>query len=79
MEVDAVSTQVNTTAEQWQYLTTEQALEDVVSFANSFPRRSNFTHRALHPSVTPWIWIGGSYPGVRGALMRVRYAYGHLG
>lgn len=26
----------------------------------------------MHPSATPWIWLGGSYPGVRGALLRTR-------
>ncbi|KAI0352085.1 peptidase S28 [Trametes cingulata] len=72
----------NTTADQWQFLTTEQALEDVVFFANRFSLSS---HQAsddaiansssvnpLHPSRTPWVWLGGSYPGVRGALLRVR-------
>ncbi|KII85736.1 hypothetical protein PLICRDRAFT_178765 [Plicaturopsis crispa FD-325 SS-3] len=63
----------NTTADEWQFLTTEQALEDVVFFANSFPTSSNGTSTTiLHPSITPWIWLGGSYPGVRGAHMRVR-------
>ena len=27
---------------------------------------------AVHPASVPWIWIGGSYPGIRGALMRIR-------
>ncbi|KAI9062583.1 hypothetical protein FKP32DRAFT_1573969 [Trametes sanguinea] len=74
----------NTTAEQWQFLTTEQALEDVVYFANKFSLtripldaqedalNSTESPSTLHPSRTPWIWLGGSYPGVRGALMRVR-------
>ncbi|EKM50837.1 uncharacterized protein PHACADRAFT_130303 [Phanerochaete carnosa HHB-10118-sp] len=71
----------NTTTEQWQFLTTEQALEDVVYFADRFTLPSstqsqnpsvNFSSAALHPSLTPWVWIGGSYPGVRGALLRVR-------
>ncbi|KAJ6485877.1 peptidase S28 [Mycena sanguinolenta] len=70
----------NTTAAQWQYLTTEQALQDVIFFADSFPTSSmsghavNTTSSALpiHPSVAPWVWLGGSYPGVRGALLRQR-------
>ncbi|KAF7370866.1 Peptidase S28 [Mycena sanguinolenta] len=70
----------NTTAAQWQFLTTEQALQDVVFFADSFPTTSvsghavNTTLNALpiHPSVVPWVWLGGSYPGVRGALLRQR-------
>lgn len=43
-------------------------------FANSFPVSSNGTPNepAIHPSVTPWVWLGGSYPGIRGALMRIR-------
>ncbi|EPQ56217.1 peptidase S28 [Gloeophyllum trabeum ATCC 11539] len=61
----------NTTAAQWQFLTTEQALEDVVYFANRFAHPSA-PPALLHPSRTPWIWLGGSYPGVRGALLRVR-------
>ena len=70
--------QENTTASQWQYLTTEQALEDVVFFADRFslpashPKANLTTPTSLRPSTTPWIWIGGSYPGVRGALLRVR-------
>ncbi|KAI0675914.1 serine carboxypeptidase S28-domain-containing protein [Trametes maxima] len=69
----------NTTAEQWQYLNTEQALEDVVYFANRFSlsetgRTANTSSvfGSLHPTRTPWIWLGGSYPGVRGALLRIR-------
>ncbi|KAH9852169.1 serine carboxypeptidase S28-domain-containing protein [Lenzites betulinus] len=77
----------NTTAEQWQFLNTEQALEDVVYFANHFslsnsdaqtqapppPANASTTStNPLHPSRTPWIWLGGSYPGIRGALLRVR-------
>ena len=74
--------QQNTTAEQWQFLTTEQALEDVVYFADRFslssarpdtaPNVTSIADNPLHPSNTPWIWLGGSYPGVRGALLRVR-------
>ncbi|KAK0486841.1 peptidase S28 [Armillaria luteobubalina] len=69
----------NTTASEWKYLTTEQALEDVVFFANSFSSSGvqNITlddplSLPLHPSATPWVFLGGSYPGVRGALLRVR-------
>lgn len=68
--------QANTTVEQFKYLTTEQALEDVVYFADHFSwniatSRENQTI-IPHPSVVPWIWLGGSYPGIRGALLRVR-------
>ncbi|THU93213.1 peptidase S28 [Dendrothele bispora CBS 962.96] len=70
-----------TTPEQWQFLTTEQALEDVIFFANSFSNdtlnsssidTSDPLSLPLHPSTVPWIWLGGSYPGVRGAFLRVR-------
>ncbi|KAJ7173751.1 peptidase S28 [Mycena filopes] len=69
----------NTTAEQWQFLNTEQALQDVVFFAESFPRASahaannvSSSSPAIHPDSVPWVWVGGSYPGVRGALLRQR-------
>ncbi|KAF8894239.1 serine carboxypeptidase S28-domain-containing protein [Gymnopilus junonius] len=72
----------NTTSEQWQFLNTEQALEDIVFFANSFaqselsadgPISSDPLQKfAVHPSKTPWIMLGGSYPGIRSALMRIR-------
>ncbi|KAL0580902.1 hypothetical protein V5O48_001096 [Marasmius crinis-equi] len=67
-----------TTPEQWKYLTTEQALEDVVFFSNSFGKSApnistdNPLELPLHPSVAPWVMIGGSYPGVRAAHLRVR-------
>jgi hypothetical protein len=73
--------QENTTAAQWKYLNTEQALQDVVFFADSFPKTSGHAANAssghpnalpIHPSVVPWVWLGGSYPGVRGALLRQR-------
>ena len=57
----------------YKYLTTEQALEDPVYLANHFqPAGLEPFWTTLHPSKTPWIWIGGSYPGIRGAHMRVR-------
>lgn len=59
--------------EAYQYLTTEQALEDPVFFAHNFqPPGLEAYWSLLHPSYTPWIWLGGSYPGIRGAQMRVR-------
>ncbi|KAF8798510.1 peptidase S28 [Phlegmacium glaucopus] len=73
----------NTTADQWQFLNTEQALEDVVFFANSFAHPDSAHPSAttlsdplvglpVHPSKTPWIFLGGSYPGIRAALLRIR-------
>ncbi|CAN8104243.1 unnamed protein product [Discula destructiva] len=54
----------------YQYLNTEQALEDAVYFANHF--QAEGVNASLAPSTTPWIWLGGSYPGIRGAQLRVR-------
>lgn len=62
----------------YKYLTSEQALADAVYFANHFdlqlPGLSSGGNGSspLSPGATPWVWIGGSYPGVRGASLRVR-------
>ncbi|KAJ4386862.1 hypothetical protein N0V93_009760 [Gnomoniopsis smithogilvyi] len=60
------------------YLTHEQALEDAVYIANHLEVpglgiSTGANTSSLAPGDgTPWVWIGGSYPGVRGALLRVR-------
>jgi hypothetical protein len=59
------------TADQWKYHTVQQALEDVVYFSSRF-NTSKASAATLSPSKTPWIFMGGSYPGVRAALLRVR-------
>ena len=57
----------------YKYLNTEQALSDPVYFANHFqPPGLKDQWSILKPDSTPWIWLGGSYPGIRGAHMRVR-------
>ena len=57
----------------YQYLTTEQALEDVVYFAEHFKPAGLESHwQALAPGETPWIFVGGSYPGARAAFIRIR-------
>lgn len=57
----------------YQYLTFEQALEDTIFFAENFqPSGLEKYWSLLKPKYTPWIWLGGSYPGIRGATMRVR-------
>ena len=59
--------------ETYKYLNTEQALQDPVYFANHFQPPGMEQHwDMLNPKTTPWIWLGGSYPGIRGAHMRVR-------
>ena len=71
----------------YQYLTVEQALEDVVYFSKYIFNATNlvFNQTAssgteittlnttnLDPYHTPWIWVGGSYPGNRAAWARIR-------
>lgn len=59
--------------EAYRYLNTEQALEDAVYFASHFqPAGLEEVWDDLRPNATPWIWIGGSYPGQRGAMIRRR-------
>ena len=58
--------------EAYRYHTVEQALEDVVYFAQHFTNPVAAHETALHPVHTPWIWLGGSYPGQRGAFLRLR-------
>ena len=60
-------------AAAYRYLNTEQALQDPVYFAHHFQPKGLEAHwKVLSPTATPWIWLGGSYPGIRGAQMRVR-------
>lgn len=49
-------------------LTVENSLEDVVVFSKQFTHKNE----TLHPGKTPWIFVGGSYPGARGAWLRER-------
>ncbi|KAF1837113.1 peptidase S28 [Decorospora gaudefroyi] len=62
---------VNTPAEAFEFLTTEQSLADVERFAKQFSRRE--INATLTPDKTPWIFVGGSYPGMRAAFMRNMY------
>jgi hypothetical protein len=55
----------------YKYLNNEQALEDVVYFATHF-QPPGHENDALTSDSTPWIWIGGSYPGIRAAIIRQR-------
>ncbi|EOD48584.1 putative serine family protein [Neofusicoccum parvum UCRNP2] len=67
-----VNISLDTAPEDFIYLTSEQALADVPVFAANFSR-SNFPDVDFSPSSTPWIFIGGSYPGMRAAFMREYY------
>ncbi|KAK4505529.1 hypothetical protein PRZ48_003492 [Zasmidium cellare] len=57
----------------YKYLTTEQALEDMVFLANNFqPKNWVDAWERLDPSTTPWIIIGASYPGLLAVFARIR-------
>jgi len=57
----------------YRFLTTEQALEDAVFFASRYERPGlGGVGSSLMANATPWIWIGGSYPGQRAAMIRHR-------
>jgi hypothetical protein len=58
----------------YKYLTNEQALEDVVYLAKNFAPPGYTAERAagMRADQSPWVWMGGSYAGVRAAMIRVR-------
>jgi hypothetical protein len=62
----------STPSSAFRYLTTEQALADVSIFAWRF-NMTSLPLANLTPGGTPWIFIGGSYSGIRAALMRNLY------
>jgi hypothetical protein len=62
---------LNTPAEDFEFLTTEQSLADVDRFAKQFSRKN--INATLTPDKTPWVFVGGSYPGMRAAFMRDQY------
>ncbi|KAF2138273.1 uncharacterized protein K452DRAFT_234548 [Aplosporella prunicola CBS 121167] len=62
----------HTPLREFKYLTSAQALADVPVFAWNFSRE-NFPEIDLTPASTPWIFVGGSYPGMRAAFMRETY------
>ncbi|KPM35925.1 hypothetical protein AK830_g10656 [Neonectria ditissima] len=66
-------------ASGYEYLTADQAIEDVVYFANNFNKTTLSLNdvvqdtKNLDPYHTPWIFIGGSYPGMRAAWARLMH------
>ncbi|EPS38026.1 hypothetical protein H072_8275 [Dactylellina haptotyla CBS 200.50] len=57
----------------FKYLTIEQALEDVVVFANNFTYDfQSYPSQKLTPEYTPWVYVGVSYSGARGAWLAKR-------
>lgn len=66
-----VNISLDTPTSDFQWLTSEQALADLPAFAANFSRDGiDFD---LTPSGTPWIFVGGSYPGMRAAFSRDQY------
>jgi len=64
---------VDTPAESFRYLNTEQSLADVSAFASQFSLKNRGINYTLTPEKTPWVFVGGSYPGMRAAFMREKY------
>ena len=79
--------ELNTTSERMKYLTTENALLDFVRFAEKFrwrvggPDARNSGEEGglvgqvvdFNPKKAPWVVVGGSYPGMRAAMLRDRF------
>lgn len=63
-EVDNTTGYASAGHSAYKYLTNEQALQDTVYFAQNFkPPMLRQYWKSLEPSRTPWVFIGGSYPG----------------
>ncbi|KAJ5497290.1 hypothetical protein N7463_009277 [Penicillium fimorum] len=62
---------LTTPFEQFKYLTTSQALEDIPAFAQTF--RHPHAGLDLSPRTTPWVIIGCSYSGARAAFSRDKH------
>ncbi|PWW77979.1 peptidase S28 [Tuber magnatum] len=67
-----VNISLTTPMEEFRWLNTAQALADIPAFANNFTLQS-FPGTDLTPASTPWVFIGGSYPGMRAAFVREKY------
>nr|AJD23145.1 family S28 serine peptidase [Onygena corvina] len=63
---------IKTPPEHFKYLNNDQALADLPYLAKSF-KRDAFPKSDLRPTATPWVMVGGSYPGMRAAFTRDRY------
>jgi len=62
---------LTTPLEQFRYLTTLQALEDIPAFAQTF--RHPHTGVDLSPRTAPWVFIGCSYAGARAVFSRAKH------
>lgn len=56
----------------YKYLNNEQALEDAAYFAQHF-QPPGHDHEDLSSESVPWIAMGGSYAGLRAAMLRIQY------
>ena len=58
----------------YKYLNNEQALQDVVYFATHFspPGYREEECASMRANAAPWVWVGGSYAGIRAAMIRQR-------
>ncbi|EPS41156.1 hypothetical protein H072_4965 [Dactylellina haptotyla CBS 200.50] len=63
---------VNTPVEAFQFLDTEQSLLDIQYFADRF-KSERFPKDDVTPKGSAWVFLGCSYGGVRGSLMRQKY------
>jgi hypothetical protein len=66
-----VNITLDTPPEAFRFLTVEQALADVDSFAKQFSRPG--INATLTPDQTPWVVVGGSYAGGKAAFLRNMY------
>ncbi|KAF1943831.1 hypothetical protein EJ02DRAFT_421030 [Clathrospora elynae] len=62
---------INTPPETFEFLSTEQSLADVDRFAKQFSTKK--INATLTPDKAPWVFVGGSYPGMRAAFVRNKY------
>ncbi|KAK6352720.1 hypothetical protein TWF696_004723 [Orbilia brochopaga] len=70
---DLYSASTDQLTDFYKYLTIEQALEDVVYFASNFTYDfQDLPPQQLTPDKTPWVFIGVSYSGARGAWLAKR-------
>ncbi|KAF2403307.1 peptidase S28 [Trichodelitschia bisporula] len=71
-ESTPVKVNLTTPSAAFEFLDTEQALADIPAFAWNFTRKK-FPSVDLTPKSTPWVFVGGSYPGMRASFVRDMY------
>ncbi|KAF3903241.1 hypothetical protein ABW20_dc0105286 [Dactylellina cionopaga] len=63
---------VGTPVERFKFLTMEQSLADMKYFADRF-KSERYPELDVTPGGSPWVFIGGSYSGIRAAFIRQKY------